>query len=830
LITEGELVWTIQRHDGSTVTLRTQLYALGNNQYAYRLEVPHAAIALGLPPDPDGIPMPPTPRVNVHTIVTVDGQPATLLGPAPSAFTTEQILRTATHRLDLALDREATDTDGDGIPDWWEDIYGLDKQNAADAAHDANSDGTTAYQAYLRGLDPAHDTRFPILLTPEVIVYPAGTTAILLDLVDTDSSPDQVTYTLISPPAAGALTLRNAQEDPLAPDTTLVPGAQFTHADLLAGRVVYDHDGSATPPGALTVTVHDEDPEHPAFESTIGLLAFEPGNYVATNMTALEARRIRNHHSASRGFVIMDAGYLPENTALSMPSTGKADTSLDAYRAAYGDDRRALLVGGSAENLSLAGGHRDDVLMPGPGDSTLTGGAGADRFTFSHFSVGNVTLTDYTPAEGDVIDFNALPAEAGGTVHQYIQLAGTADGAELRVDLDGHGIGFNNLVVALPRFDTISADLYDLVENGSLLVGDLRLQPLLSVVATTPNASENGPVPGVFTISRRGSLAESITVNFTLTPAAANGNDYVFVPSTVTLPAGAASTTVVITPVNDGIPEQPEHVLLSLLPGAGYAIGSGSQASITIEDMRMIVEISAIVPIANKDTAASAWFELKRRDGDTGQLLVPLKISGTAKNGTDYATVNGYALLSAGQNSFYIEIKPLATATLANGAETVRISILPTERYLIGLSGSSQVIIIEREDTFADWAAREFSIVTSGVKSFAAQASAGTGITHFQRYAYGLDPHAPANDGLPRPFIREGRLVVTFRKPLTASDVTYTVTGITNLRDRAGSHVDVQQIYPEPADADPQRVFYEIGPAAQNAPNAFMEVKAIWTP
>ena len=46
------------------------------------------------------------------------------------------------------------DTDGDGIPDAWEIIQGLNPLNAADAALDADGDGQTNLAEYLAGTDP----------------------------------------------------------------------------------------------------------------------------------------------------------------------------------------------------------------------------------------------------------------------------------------------------------------------------------------------------------------------------------------------------------------------------------------------------------------------------------------------------------------------------------------------------------------------------------------------------------------------------------------------------------------------------------------------------
>lgn len=48
----------------------------------------------------------------------------------------------------------AKDSDGDGIPDWWEVKYKLNPNEASDAAKDANGDGYSNIEKYINGIDP----------------------------------------------------------------------------------------------------------------------------------------------------------------------------------------------------------------------------------------------------------------------------------------------------------------------------------------------------------------------------------------------------------------------------------------------------------------------------------------------------------------------------------------------------------------------------------------------------------------------------------------------------------------------------------------------------
>src|SRR6185503_12665243 len=82
-----------------------------------------------------------------------------------------------------------------------------------------------------------------------------------------------------------------------------------------------------------------------------------------------------------------------------------------------------------------------------------------------------------------------------------------------------------------------------------------------------PTIAENS-AGAPFYISRTGSTAGALTVNYTLSGTAVNGTDYVLRSGTTNIAAGALGVDIPITPINDALAEGTETVILTLAPGA----------------------------------------------------------------------------------------------------------------------------------------------------------------------------------------------------------------------------------------------------------------------
>jgi hypothetical protein len=852
LLTRGELTWTIRLQDDSELTLRTTLYALNRGEFSYRLDIPHRALALGLVLDEviNAVPISALVKTHQHFDIEVDGQKAHMIGPAGSQFDLSQARRAATYRMDLAITRESIDTDGDGMADWWEERNGLDKQDPDDAAQDTDNDGVNNLDEFLQGLDPNTDSRLPKLQTRELMIYADGVTGVLLETADIDSTPAQLVYTLTRAPSRGQLLLRNTQLDVDAPDGALGVGGGFTQEDVQNGRLIFLYDGADEHPISIEVSVVDENPEHAAAEGRVFLFPYRPNADLASRaddepqpaelagstrivdeMEAGEDRRIKNYLlSRTAAFQVRDGSQQHTPQIMSSPSAGLSVADYtDDYMLKYGADRRQILVGGHGVD-QLTGSMVSDIILGGAKDDVLRGNGGADWFVWQQHDPGNDTIEDFSTSDGDIIDLSEVISSSGGFLDDYLLLERVEGSApQLRIDANGDGSGFDDFAIALPGLDT-GIDLDYLAEHGHLIVDGLGVKPRVNVLVHDGTSGENGPDAGAFILSRTGSLDADLTVNISMNGSAQNGVDYSSISGPLVIPAGQSSLIVTVTPFVDSETEADETVELIVLSSTNYFGGFVDRASLSIEDLRLIVEIEALEPLAIRSTLTPGSFLVTRSAILNRSVLVRLTIGGTATSGIDYEPIVGYVNLVPFQTSAIVQVVPLVGANLDRGRESVVATIEADAGYRIGPQSAARVMLIEQTQTLADWRDQHFPGHEGTLDEFAAEDSGNRGVPHLLRYAYGMDVNNPDLARMPRFYLKNRRLTVDlFRNP-AATDVEYRVAVSGDLDQWNDTNTGVEELLVLDDQAEPGSSCFQAQETMDTAERLFMLIEVRRTP
>ena len=144
----------------------------------------------------------------------------------------------------------------------------------------------------------------------------------------------------------------------------------------------------------------------------------------------------------------------------------------------------------------------------------------------------------------------------------------------------GVAIQSDGKIVAAGSLSTPSSSSSDF----ALARYQVGLLPVITITATGPNAAENGTNPGVFTFARSDNMTSAVTVNYSVGGTATQGVDYSTIGNSITIPAGQATATKIITPILDALVEGSETVSLTIAPSAGYTVGNPHTATVTIAD------------------------------------------------------------------------------------------------------------------------------------------------------------------------------------------------------------------------------------------------------
>lgn len=208
-----------------------------------------------------------------------------------------------------------------------------------------------------------------------------------------------------------------------------------------------------------------------------------------------------------------------------------------------------------------------------------------------------------------------------------------------------------------------------------------------TVTLTTPdaNASETGPDKGVFLITRTGSTAAALIVDYAVNGRAVLGTDYRRLDGRATIPAGSTSITVEIVPFDDTYDEGTQDVILQLRTMQNYVIGGTSTGTVTIADddaPQVYVELNTGTGLEPASSSASGpVFQITRPSTGTA-ITVNYSITGTATGGSDYTLLPGSIAFATTDTNKTITVNMLADTELEN-AETVTLTLLPGSGYTL---------------------------------------------------------------------------------------------------------------------------------------------------
>lgn len=195
-----------------------------------------------------------------------------------------------------------------------------------------------------------------------------------------------------------------------------------------------------------------------------------------------------------------------------------------------------------------------------PGAPTVTGASPASGPTAGGTAV-TITGTDLIGATG--VSF-------GGTAATSVSVV---DATTVTCVTPAMTAGAVEVAVTTPGGEATLTDGYTYSDT-----------PMVTVAASEDTATEAGTTAGQFAVTRTGSTAVEQTVYFAMSGSAEAGVDYASTGAQVTIAAGAATAMVTVTPVDDASHEGDESVVLTLVAAAGYAVGTPSTATVTIQD------------------------------------------------------------------------------------------------------------------------------------------------------------------------------------------------------------------------------------------------------
>ena len=187
----------------------------------------------------------------------------------------------------------------------------------------------------------------------------------------------------------------------------------------------------------------------------------------------------------------------------------------------------------------------------------------------------------------------------------------------------------------------------------------------------------------------------AVTVNYSVTGTATQGEDFTLADGTLTFNPGTVSKMLPLVILADATTELAETVIVTLTEPAGAVLGTVITHTLKITDSNApVLGVQASAPELSEDTGTGI-FTVSRAGGSNAQeVTASYSLTGTALNGTDYTAATGTITIPANQNAASVVITPVIDTT-QEPDKTVVLTLLPDVNYEISLNRESIMTILD---------------------------------------------------------------------------------------------------------------------------------------
>ena len=411
-----------------------------------------------------------------------------------------------------------------------------------------------------------------------------------------------------------------------------------------------------------------------------------------------------------------------QSTTINLLFSGTADNGTDYLRSASSITIAAGNTSGSITVTGVNDSFNDEAETVIVDIDTVSGGNGASE---SGTQRETITITDDDPAPtvslsisvasvtesagANAVTLTAtMSAVAESSTSVTLSLSGTAtEGAGTDYTINsstitiaaGNTTGTAQLSILEDSFsevpnETIVVDIASVsggdsaveaapAQQVAVTITDNEATPQITLAPTpTSPIAENGGTSTV-TVSSTPASSSVITVNFSLSGSADNGSDYSIGTTSLTIPANTASTSTLVSSLNDGAFDPAETIVIdiaSVSGGSAVEAGGNQQETITITDDESfpVVNLSANNSTISEGAGSGAIVvTVSLSNASPTSTTVGLTTTGSQTatgSGVDYTLNSNSLVISAGSTTATTTID-LVDDTLVEGAETIELEI-----------------------------------------------------------------------------------------------------------------------------------------------------------